>query len=223
MFNIDPSTILLLFVVGPVVALVSFDILTADSFDTLPHRRWLMKLPAYAFLYRRCDGCTDLPDRSIRATLAWLAGLYLSVLAVITPFANKLLGMLVWLFSQPSQQIVLVLFFDLCILAVGYFSIKIAKGMKARASTRFHYLPLVGLCFLLGVSAFYAMSSGVELTVALSCKTIAGGIFGFLFFGALLVSVNQTSAGTATGGLGSYLANVFLALLTFGSLASIVI
>jgi hypothetical protein len=223
MFDMDPSIILIFFVVCPIVALLSLLHLTAGNYDQLPKRDWLLRLPGYRFLYRKSYVASDTLERDVRMTVTWLGCLYLSALVFLTPFANKLLGMAAWLFSVPAHQIVLVIFFDLCLVVICYFLFTVVKGLRARSRTRYHFLPLVGLGLLLCAGTTYAMSGDVRLVVLLACKTTLLGLFGFFFFGALLFALNETESETATGEIGSRFVNLILILLSVGSLASIVV
>ncbi len=222
MFEIDTSVIFLLFVVAPMMALVCFLSFTCEHYDTLPHRRWLMSLPGYAFLYRKCEGDTDLPDRSISKTLVWLAGLYLSVIAFLAPFANKLLGMIAWVLTAPVQQIGLLLSFVLCLVVICYFLYTVVTGLRAASATKYRFLPFVGLGVLLGATALCAMSGDVRLVVLFACKTTVLGFFGFLFFGAMLFALNESESQTGAVEVGTRFVNIILILLSVGSLASVV-
>ena len=222
MFNFDPSIILLCFVVCPITALASLMTLTTRSYDQLPDRQWLTWLPGYRFMYRKSFVGGDTPERSVRATVIGLGCLYLSILVFFAPFANKFLGMSAWLLSVPAYQAMLVVLFDLCIIATCGFLFTGLKGLRARSNAPYRFLPLVGLSILLGAGATYAMSTDVRLVVLLASKTTLAGLVGFLFFGALLFAVNQEESETATGEVGSRFVNIILILLSVGSLMSVV-
>jgi hypothetical protein len=221
MFNIDPTTILLLLVLCPLIALVCA-LNLSGYYDHLPYHPWLMRLPGYRFLYdKRAD--SDIPDRSIKTTLIWLGVLYLSVLVYLAPFANKLLGMLAWFAAVPACQEVLVLFFDLCVVGACYGAVAMVKDLRAQSDWPYRFLALVGLSLLLGAAATVAMSATVQTVVLFSCKTTLIGLLGFVFFGALWLASNETESKTGTGEIGSRFVSFILMLLSVGSLVSIVV
>ncbi|MDR3613080.1 MAG: hypothetical protein P4L53_05920 [Candidatus Obscuribacterales bacterium] len=222
MFSIDPSIILILFVVCPIVAVLSLMHLHAGGYDQLPKRDWLFRLPGYRLLYRKSYIASDVLERDVRATVTALGFLYLSVLGFLIPFANKLLGMTVWLLTLSARQLVLVLFFDLCIVVTVYCLCTVVKGLSLRSKARYRFLSLVGLGLLLSVGATCAMSTDVRLVVLLACKTTVLGFFGCLFFGALLFAINEEGSEFAHDGAGSRFFNIMFLLLSVGSLMSVV-
>jgi hypothetical protein len=224
MFNLDQSIVLACVAICPIIALITGILFLPDGYEQLPNRRWLMRLPGYRFCYARSVRDGDWHERSVRTTLIWLGCFYLSVLGFLAPFANKFLGMTVWLLSLPVYQELLVLFFNACLCGLGYSLFGAARGLRVTLNIPSRaWLAIAGLSLLLGFADTFAMSQEVRLVVLLACKTTLLGLLGCLFFGSMLFALNETEAESAGGELGRRLVNVYLFLLMIGSLMSVVV